>query len=150
MKKTKHIITTIAFAVICASAFAEDSEPKNAEPAIVFDARHQILKIYTDLFLLNPINISISPTAPEFAIVLPTDDSRNFVSIKGKISREGDDLRLLLSLQKEIHVKTAKDEWETRMVGFDNLPVLVKLGKTIQPIEINGKVLRVTLGSEKN
>lgn len=105
----------------------------------------QTLKIYCDLFSENPLNIVVAADLAEFSVDLPTDNEKEFQTISTQSVWEGSTLKVTISIQRQKYYQVTKDAWESRNIGIQQFPVSLKLGETVEPLEINGKVLRVSL-----
>lgn len=129
------------------SAFAEEKKaaaPAEAAPAEA-NGRGLKLKISCDLFSENPLNISVAADLADFSVDLPTDNEKEFQTITTQSAWEGATLNVRISILRQKYYQASKDSWESRNIGIQQLPVSVKPGETVVPLEINGKALRVSL-----
>ncbi len=103
------------------------------------------MKISCDLFSENPLNISVAADLAEFSVDLPTDNEKEFQTITTQSAWEGATLNVRISIQRQKYYQVTKDAWDSRNIGIQQLPVSLKPGETVVPVEINGKALRVSL-----
>ncbi|MFA6271190.1 MAG: hypothetical protein WC657_08365 [Candidatus Paceibacterota bacterium] len=139
------IIGLQSFSIAPLVADEQKAKDEYLEALKTFDSRGYIVKIYSDLFTSTPINLSVAAAFPVFDMSLPTDVPRQFASISGRMAWEGDKLKLLVSVTIEIVYTMSGGEEERRNLGVQDLPLVLSPGQTLTPVEINGKVLKVSL-----
>jgi hypothetical protein len=129
------------------SAFAEEKKaaaPAEAAPAEA-NAKGMKLKISCDLFSENPLNISVAADLADFSVELPTENEKEFQWVTTKSAWEGSTLKVIITVERQKYYQITKDSWESHNIGVRELPVSLKPGETVVPVEINGKALRVSL-----
>ncbi|GAT32456.1 hypothetical protein TSACC_2855 [Terrimicrobium sacchariphilum] len=145
------LLTLLLVGLACGtSVFAE--EKKAAAPAEAARAEANgngmKLKIYCDLFSENPLNISVAADVADFSVELPTDNEKEFQWVTTKSAWEGSTLKVIITVERQKYYQITKDSWESRNIGVRELPVSLKPGETVVPVEINGKALRISLVSD--
>lgn len=129
------------------SAFAEEKTATASGETARREAagQGQTLKISCDLFSENPLNIAVAADLAEFSVDLPTDNEKEFQMLSTQSVWEGSTLKVTISIERQKYYQITKDNWESRNIGIRQFPISLKLGETVEPLEINGKVLRVSL-----
>lgn len=126
------------------NTFADEKKP-GAPAQAEGNGRGLKLKISCDLFSENPLNISVAADLADFSVELPTENEKEFQWVTIKSAWEGSTLKLNITAERQKYYQITKDSWESRNIGVRELPVSLKPGETVVPVEINGKALRVSL-----
>lgn len=142
------LLALLSVGLVCGtSAFAEEKKaaaPAEAAPAET-NGRGLKLKISCDLFSENPLNISVAADLVDFSVELPTENEKEFQWVTTKSAWEGSTLKMNITVERQKYYQITKDNWESRNIGIQQLPVSLRPEETVVPLEINGKALRVSL-----